>query len=59
MSIIDEKSKLAYSIKEAAEATSISRSKLYELIASGKIEVRKVGKRTLISAAVLRGFLDG
>ena len=50
--------KLAYSIAEAASAISIGRSKLYELIAEGRLETRKIGKRTLIPAASLAKLLD-
>ena len=50
--------KLAYSIPEAASAISIGRSKLYELIAEGRIETRKIGKRTVIPAASLHRLLE-
>ena len=49
--------KLAYSIPEAATAISIGRSKLYELIAEGRVETRKIGKRTVIPAASLHRLL--
>lgn len=50
--------KLAYSIPEAASAISIGRSKLYELIAEGRVETRKIGKRTVIPAASLHRLLE-
>ena len=50
--------KLAYSIPEAATAISIGRSKLYELIAEGRVETRKIGKRTVIPAASLHRLLE-
>ena len=50
--------KLAYSIPEAANAISIGRSKLYELIAAGTIETRKIGKRTVIPAQSLYRLLE-
>ena len=53
-----DNSKLAYSITEAANAISIGRSKLYELIAEGRIETRKIGKRTVIPAASLHRLLE-
>jgi excisionase family DNA binding protein len=49
--------KLAYSIPEAAAAISIGRSKIYTLIAEGRIETRKIGKRTIIPAASLEKLL--
>ena len=50
--------KLAYSIPEAAAAISIGRSKIYALIAEGRIETRKIGKRTVIPAASLATLLE-
>jgi excisionase family DNA binding protein len=48
----------AFTIAEAAKASGIGRSTLYELIGAGKVEARKVGNRTLIVAASLRSFLE-
>ncbi len=58
--MLDAKSqaKLAYSIPEAAAAVSIGRSKVYSLIAEGRLETRKIGKRTVIPAASLAKLLD-
>ena len=39
--------------------TSLGRTRLYQLIGEGKLEVRKVGKRTLIPAASLRALIEG
>lgn len=50
--------KLAYSISEAANAISIGRSKIYQLISEGRIETRKIGKRTVIPAASLHRLLE-
>jgi excisionase family DNA binding protein len=50
--------KLAYSIPNAAEALSISRSRLYQLLEKGEISSCKIGKRTVIQASELIGFLD-
>ena len=50
--------KLAYSIPEAAAAVSIGRSKLYALIAEGRLETRKIGKRTVIPAESLVRLLE-
>ena len=58
--MLDAKSqaKLAYSIPEAAAAVSIGRSKVYTLIAEGRLEARKIGKRTVIPAASLAKLLE-
>lgn len=50
---------LAYSINEACQVSSIGRTGLYRLIGEGRLEVRKIGKRTLIPAASLRRLIEG
>jgi excisionase family DNA binding protein len=49
--------RLAYSPSEAARVLGISRSKLYELITSGHVQVIKLGSRTLILHSELARFL--
>jgi excisionase family DNA binding protein len=49
---------LAYSIADACRVTSIGRTRLYALIAEGRLEVRKIGRRTLIPAASLRALIE-
>lgn len=51
--------KLAYSIKEAAHASSLGKSTIYNYIQAGKLEARKVGGRTIIPAESLRALLEG
>jgi excisionase family DNA binding protein len=46
-------------VREACRITGIGRSKLYELIAAGEIEIVKVGSITLIPTESLRRFVDG
>lgn len=50
---------LAYSVSDACRVTSIGRTRLYALIAEGRLDVRKIGRRTLITAASLRALIDG
>lgn len=50
---------LAYSISEACKVSSIGRTYLYQLINEGRIEIRKIGKRTLIPAASLHSLIAG
>jgi excisionase family DNA binding protein len=45
-------------ISEACRLTGIGRSKLYELIASGDLEVVKVGAITLVPFGNLRALVD-
>ena len=49
---------LTVRIREACRLTGIGRSKLYELIAAGDIQIIKVGSITLISMARLQEFLE-
>ncbi|TCM12024.1 excisionase family DNA binding protein [Novosphingobium sp. PhB165] len=48
---------LAVRIPEACRLTGISRSKLYELIADGQIEIAKIGSMTLVPMDSLRGLI--
>jgi excisionase family DNA binding protein len=48
---------LAVRVREACRLTGIGRSKLYELIAAGEIEIIKVGTITLIPVSSLERFL--
>ena len=49
---------LAVRVREACRLTGIGRSKLYELIAAGEIEIIKVGTITLIPVVGLERFLQ-
>jgi excisionase family DNA binding protein len=50
--------KLTVRIATAVQMTGICRSKVYELIKSGDIEVIKVGSATLIPVDSIRAFLE-
>jgi len=50
--------KLAVSIRDAADAVGIGRSKIYELIKAGELVPRKCGSRTLIRYEDLKRFID-
>ena len=50
---------LAYSINGAMVATSLGRSRIYEFIAEGRLTKKKLGRRTIITAASLRALIDG
>jgi excisionase family DNA binding protein len=49
---------IAVRIKEAIRLTGIGRSKLYELIGSGDLEVAKIGNCTLIPMASLYALIE-
>lgn len=53
-----ESPKLAFTVAEACHAVGIGRSKLYELIGEGRIEIRKIGSRTIIPADSLRALVE-
>jgi excisionase family DNA binding protein len=55
-SVMDQK--LLYTISETCRLVSIGRTKLYELIGSGEIPLRKIGKKSLIAAADLKQWAD-
>lgn len=46
--------KLLVSINDAAKALSVGRTSVYDLIRSGKLETRKMGRRRLITASSIR-----
>jgi len=46
-------------IKDACRMTGIGRSKLYLLIAEGKIDTIKIGSMTLIPVASIEALLSG
>lgn len=45
-------------LPEAVRLTGLSRSRLYELIKSGEIQIAKVGASTLVLYESLRDFVD-
>jgi excisionase family DNA binding protein len=49
---------MAVRVREACRLTGIGRSKLYELIAAGEIEIIKVGTITLIPTGSLQSFVQ-
>jgi len=50
--------KLAYTVREAAELLSLSRSLVYELIHAGQIETIKIGRARRITARQLATYLS-
>jgi hypothetical protein len=49
--------KLAYSIPEAEDATSLKKDAFYEAIRLGKLKAKKYGQRTLLLRPDLEAFL--
>ena len=51
-------SALVVNVAEAMRYAKVGRTKLYELIAAGKLDARKAGSRTLIMADSLRAYIE-
>lgn len=51
--------RLAYSINDTAQALSLGRTSIYAMIADGRLEAFKLGRRTLIKAESIRKLLAG
>lgn len=49
--------KISFSIEETLAVTGLGRTKLYELINSGELKAKKIGKRTIILKDDLQDFL--
>ncbi len=49
---------LAYTIESATTVSGLSRSRIYQLLASGEIENRKIGRRTMILARSLSDYIE-
>jgi excisionase family DNA binding protein len=50
--------RLAYSINETARVLSLGRTSIYAMIADGRLEAFKLGRRTLIKAESVRRLVD-
>jgi excisionase family DNA binding protein len=57
MQLINEQSRRAFSIVEAARLCGLSRATLYRLIASGKLKTIKIGARRVVPAAAIDALL--
>ena len=54
---IDKREKLAYSVDEVSEQTSISKSYLRNAIRDGRLKVSRIGRRVIIRHDALEEFL--
>lgn len=50
--------KRALSVREAAEASSLSKSQIHNLIRDGRLRAGRIGKRVIISSQALDDLLD-
>jgi excisionase family DNA binding protein len=51
--------KLAYSIREACDASSLGKTTLYSHIANGRLRAVRIGGRTVIPADSLHALING
>ena len=50
--------KLSFSVQEAQQVCGIGKTKMYEIINSGQLPARKLGRKTIILKKDLEDFLD-
>lgn len=50
---------IALSIAGAVKASGLGKTTLYEAIANGRLETRKVGRKRLVLTRSLREFIEG
>lgn len=51
--------KIAYSIREACQATSLGKTSVYAHIAAGRLKAKRIGGRTVIPAESLHALIAG
>jgi len=51
--------RVGYSIRQACQASSLSKSTIYNHIAAGRLRAVRVGGRTIIPAEALRALITG
>ena len=51
--------RLAYSIRQACDASSLGRTTLYAHIAAGRLKAIRIGGRTVIPAQSLHSLISG
>jgi excisionase family DNA binding protein len=59
MSMTNQSTKLAYSVREACSASSLGRTTIYAHIAAGRLRAVRIGGRTVIPADSLHGLVNG
>ena len=58
ISIETQADRLAFSLADAASAIGVGKSTLHELIATGKLPVRKLGRRSLVLREDLKAYVQ-
>jgi excisionase family DNA binding protein len=50
---------IAVSINDAARTLGLGRTSIYALINEGRLEARKLGRRTLVTTASIHALVEG
>ena len=50
---------LAVSVNDAARVLGLGRTSIYAMIGDGRLEMLKLGRRTLVKTASIRRIVDG
>ena len=50
--------RLAYSINDTAKTLSLGRTSIYAMIADGRLDAFKLGRRTLVKADSIRRLIE-
>lgn len=58
MSRTEDQPKLSYSVAEFARLTSLSKAQTYIEIKAGRLQTRKAGRRTLVTAEEARRWVE-
>lgn len=58
MTCVRQRTRMAVTVDEAAYLTSLSRSCIYNMLNSGRILGRRIGRRTMIEITELQRFIS-
>jgi len=50
--------KIAFTVDEAARQASLGRDRIYAAIRDGRLEARKAGRRTVVTADAIKRFIN-
>ena len=53
-----QQDRLAYTVEQAVESTGLTRTRLYRAFADGSLKSFRCGRRRMISATALQGFIE-
>ena len=56
--VLNLESRMALSVEEAAQATGLSERYMWDLVKSGKLKTKRVGRRRIVTMPALEEFLQ-